>query len=252
MVKAIKITLLILVCLCLVAFMYAFIKSDFKFSNMTAKLVFDEQYELKDIESINIDVTSSDIKIYESSDDKINVKIYSDDKDNIKVNEDEKTLSIVNKQKGAVCFGFCFGNRKVELYVPKDYLGKFDIHATSGDIVSSLATSNDYNIRVTSGDIKIDNVNSLTGKATSGDIEIERLNSYINFKTTSGDIDIDIATINKDSSIKVTSGDVEINKFSGAYVNASAKSGDINVSNNDRHAEYELTITTTSGDIEIN
>ena len=251
MVKALKILCLVLVCMVLVLFMFAFIRSDFKFSNMTAKLMRDEEYELKEISKINIDVTSSDIKIYESEDDKIKVKIYSDEKDNIKIVEDEKELSIINKQKGAVCFGFCFGNRRIELYVPKTYEGAFKIKATSGDIISNITTFNDYDIKVTSGDIQIDNVKALTGKATSGDIEIERLDSYINFQTTSGDINIDLVTLTKNSSIKVTSGDIEINKVTNAYVDASVKSGDVSVSNNDRKAEFELKIKTTSGDVTV-
>lgn len=252
MVKALKIISLLLVCAVLVLFMYAFIKSDFKFSNMTAKLVKEEEFELKEIEKISVSVKSSDIKIYESDDDKIKVKVYSDERDNITITEEEKELIISNKQKGIVCFGFCFGNRRIELYVPKTYEGAFDIKATSGDIISNIDTFNDYNIHVTSGDIQIDNVGAFTGKATSGDIEIERVNKYITFQTTSGDIDIDMVTLTKNSSIKVTSGDIEINKVTNAYVNASAKSGDINVVNNDRMAEFELTIKATSGDIDVN
>ena len=58
--------------------------------------------------------------------------------------------------------------------------------------------------------------------------------------------------VKENSSIKVTSGDVEINKLTGAYVDASAKSGDIKVKDNDRLAKYELIIKTTSGDVEVN
>ncbi|MBR5662351.1 MAG: DUF4097 family beta strand repeat protein [Bacilli bacterium] len=252
MIKAIKITLLVLVCLCLVGFMIAFIKSGFDFSKMKAELVYDEKYEADGIKTILVDTKSSDINIYESDDEEIKIKIYSDKKDKINVNKTDNEISIVNKQTSQMCFGFCFGNRKIDIYVPKTYEGKFEIKTTSGDIKSDLETSNDYKIKVTSGDIKIDRVNSLSGSATSGDIEIKEISSSINFKTTSGDIEIDMFDVKANSSIKVTSGDVEINQLTGAYVDASAKSGDIKVKNNDRHADYELIIKTTSGDIEVN
>ena len=232
--------------------MIAFMKSGFKFSNMKATLVYDETFELDDIDNIVVNVKSSDINIYEYAGKEINVTIYSDKKDKISVNKNGNELVVNNKQKSPVCFGFCFGNRKIDIYVPKEYEGKFTIDATSGDIKSDLETYNDYKIKVTSGDIKIDKVKSLSGRATSGDIEIKEINSSINFKTTSGDIEIDIFDAKADSSIKVTSGDVEINKLTNAYVDASAKSGDIKVKNNDRHAPYELTIKTTSGDVEVN
>lgn len=252
MIKAIKITLLVLVCVCLVGFMIAFIKSGFDFSKMKAELVYNESFESENIDTILVDLRSSDVNIYESDTDKFVVKIYSDKKDGIDVNKTEKELKIINKQKTQVCFGFCFGNRKVEIYVPNTYNGKFDIHTTSGDIRSDLETYNDYKIKVTSGDIQIDKIKSLTGSATSGDLEIKEISSSINFKTTSGDIEIDMFDVKENSSIKVTSGDVEINKLTGAYVDASAKSGDIKVKDNDRLAKYELIIKTTSGDVEVN
>ena len=251
MVKAIKITLLSIVCVALVCFMVALIRNGFSFENMKRKLIYNETYEVTNIEEIKIKSRSSDINIYEADDDKITVKVYGQEKNKVDVTNEDGKLTINLKNKSTVCFGICLGN-KMEIYLPKDYEGSFDIETTSGDIESELKTYNDYTINVTSGDIELNNVKSLVGHATSGDIEIDKLSSYIDFKTTSGDIDIDEFTVNKNSSIKVTSGDVTIKKCENAYVEASAKSGDIDVNKNDRHAEFELKIKTTSGDIEIN
>ena len=99
MIKAIKITLLVLVCVCLVGFMIAFIKSGFDFSKMKAELVYNESFESENIDTILVDLRSSDVNIYESDTDKFVVKIYSDKKDGIDVNKTEKELKIINKQK---------------------------------------------------------------------------------------------------------------------------------------------------------
>lgn len=252
MVKAIKITILSLICLALVGFMVAFIKGGFDFSNMKSKLILEKSYDLNEISLVNIDVRSADIYIYESDDDKVNIKVYANEKEKVITEIDDEKLSINMRNKSNVCFGFCFSSKKIELYMPKSYEGSFDIKATSGDIKSTLDTFNGYNINVTSGDIELDHVSSLTGHATSGDIEIGSINSYINFKTTSGDIEIDKLSLEKNSSIKVTSGDVTIEKANNVYVDTDVKSGDVDVKGNDRHAEYELKIKTTSGDIEVN
>lgn len=252
MVKALKITILSLICIALVFFMIAIIKGGFDFTDMKSELIFEKSYELNNINLIDVNVKSSDIYIYESDDDNINIKVYGREKDKALVNEDENTLSIELNNKSNVCIGFCFGSRKIEIYVPTSYEGEFKIKATSADIKSDLKTYNDYNIVVTSGDIELNSAASLTGKATSGDLEINDINKYINFKATSGDIEIDNFIVNKNSSISVTSGDITIDKCKNAYIDASAKSGDIEIKNNDRHAEYELKINTTSGDIEIN
>lgn len=252
MVKAIKITILSLLCISLVLFMFMFIENGFKFSNSKVKLVFEESYDINDINKISLIAKSSDINIYESKDDKLNVKVYSEKKDDVKITNENNVFEISNVQKGTICFGFCFADRKINIYVPKSYEGSFKIKTTSGDIKSELATFNDYNISVTSGDIELYNASSLVGSATSGDVEIEEINSSIDFKTTSGDIEIERLTLTKNSMIKVTSGDISIDRANNAYINSSVKSGDIDVKNNDRHAEYELVIKTTSGDIEVN
>ena len=252
MIKALKITVLVLICLALVGFMISFIHSGFNFSNMKAELVKEEEIELADIKNISVIAKSSDINIYDTDGEKVIVKFYSDKKSNIDITTEEKELKIDSRQKGSICFGFCFGNRRIDVYVPKTYDGKFTIKTTSGDIKSELDKNNDYEIKVTSGDIKIDKLKSLVGSATSGDLEIEEISESIDFRPTSGDIDIDIFDVNKNSSIKVTSGDVEINKLTNAYVATSVKSGDVKINGNDRHAKYELVIKTTSGDIEVN
>ena len=251
MIKALKITILLIICVALVGFMIAFISGGFDFKKMKTKLVFDEKYELGELNKINVDVKSSDIYFYKSEDDKINIKVYAREKEKAKVNINNNELSVNMKNKSNVCFGFCFGSKKIEIYVPENYLGEFNVKATSGDIKSNLNTFNKYEINVTSGDIEIDNVSSLTGHATSGDVEIGSINSYINFKTTSGDIDIDDVSLEKDSFIKVTSGDISIDKVNNAYVKTDVKSGDVDIKNNDRHAPFELNIKTTSGDIEV-
>ena len=251
MLKAIRITLLSLICVALVVFMIALINNGFSFKNMKRKLIYNESLELTNIEKINIKSKSSDINIYESDSDQIIIKVYGNEKNKVDVINEEDTLSINLRSKSNVCFGICLGS-KIDVYVPSTFEGKFNIDTTSGDINSELSSYNDYVINVTSGDIELNNANSLAGKATSGDVEINKLNSYIDFKTTSGDIEIDEFIVNKNSSIKVTSGDVSIDKCLNAYVEASVKSGDIDINKNDRHAEFELKITTTSGDIEVN
>lgn len=251
MVKAIKITLLSIVCIALVLFMVTLINNGFKFENIKPKLIFEETYEITDINKIDVFVKSSDINIFESEDDKIKVEIHGSNKDRVIVDNKDGSLSIDVKRKKKVCIGICYGN-KINIYVPKEYEGAFNIESTSGDISSKLQSYNDYKIKVTSGDIKLNNVKNLSGKSTSGDVEINNISESINFVSTSGDYDINYFEVNKDSSIKVTSGDVEIDTLKNAYVNASVKSGDIDIKKNDRYAEYELKIKTTSGDIEVN
>lgn len=253
MVKAIKITLLSLLIVCLVGIMVSFMTGNFNFKTKS-KLIYDNEFELSEIKDFDIDVRSMDVKIVESENEKVRIKIYAPEEKAIDVEKDEDgNISIKqNRKVSNVCVGFCFNqNTDITIYLPKEYDGKFNIKATSGDITSEVKNYLSYDINVTSGDVELKNVDSLTGKTTSGDVEIENIKSYIKYKTTSGDFEIDSLTITKDSYIEATSGDVDIDETSNIYVNATAKSGDIKIKNNDRHAEYELNIKTTSGDITV-
>lgn len=250
--KTLHITILSIVTLALVAFMVLLLRGDINLKKFykKAKLVYSETYNVEDVKSIDIDVTSSDINIVKSSDDNIKVEVYTYSKDDAKLDLKDNRLSIVSKQthSGFVLFG---GGNKVIVYVPDKYEGKFDIESTSGDVYSKLDTYNDYKIKLTSGDIEITNLKSLEGQTTSGDVELGKVTSYIDYKTTSGDYEIESIKLEKDSYISATSGDVEIEEVENAYIETSVKSGDVKIEKNDRKAEYVLKIKTTSGDIEV-
>lgn len=250
MVKVIKITFLSLIILALITFMILFMNGDFKFKSYKSTLIYDEIYEINNINKVSVNVKSSDINFYKSDTDKAIIKVYGRKKDKVTVSEKDSALYI-EKEKTERCVGFCFGEVKIDIYLPNSYEGKIDVKATSGDITSRLNTFNDYTFKVTSGDVEIEKASSIVGKTTSGDLELGNVTSYIDFVATSGDVEIDNLTITKNSSIEVTSGDIEIDNIGDMYISTSVKSGDVKINNNNRHAEYELSIKTTSGDINV-
>ena len=266
--KIIKILLIILLTILVVGLIAVFVlllnnKIDLNISQ--SKLIYDEIIT-ESFNNIQVSTKSLDIKLIKSNNLKANVKVY-DRKDNeLSVKVEDNTLKIENERHTSWCF-LCFGESKVVISLPeKEY--DLVVNATSGDIESQVdlnnativTTSGDIDftkvnelvLTVTSGDIEINEVNSITVTSTSGDVEIGKINNSLNIETTSGDIDIDNLTIMKDSNIKVKSGDVTINKRSdNIYCNATAISGDVKITNNNRHADYELKIDTKSGDINV-
>ena len=266
--KIIKILLIILLTILVVGLIAVFVlllnnKIDLNISQ--SKLIYDEIIT-ESFNNIQVSTKSLDIKLIKSNNLKANVKVY-DRKDNeLSVKVEDNTLKIENERHTSWCF-LCFDESKVVISLPeKEY--DLVVNATSGDIESQVdlnnativTTSGDIDftkvnelvLTVTSGDIEINEVNSITVTSTSGDVEIGKINNSLNIETTSGDIDIDNLTIMKDSNIKVKSGDVTINKTAdNIYYNATATSGDVKITNNNRHADYELKIDTKSGDIKV-
>lgn len=266
--KIIKILLIILLTILVVGLIAVFVlllnnKIDLNISQ--SKLIYDEIIT-ESFNNIQVSTKSLDIKLIKSNDLKANVKVYDRKDSELSVKVEDNTLKIENERHTSWCF-LCFGESKVVISLPeKEY--DLVINATSGDIESQVdlnnativTTSGDIDftkvnelvLTVTSGDIEINEVNSITITSTSGDVEIGKVNNSLNIETTSGDIDIDNLTIMKDSNIKVKSGDVTINKTAdNIYYNVTAPRGDVKITNNNRHADYELKIDTKSGDIKV-
>ena len=223
--------------------------------NKKVKLMSENEYSLSEFNKINISTTSSDIKIMHSDDEKVKVKVYATDDDKVvnEVKDNELNVSIKAKNRFNFCF-FCFvkGNKRMEIYLPKEYAGSFDVKLTSGDLKAASYPNAKLKARFTSGDLEINSIKDATIRLTSGDVKINKINNYAHIKATSGDIKIDKFNINKDSYIKITSGDVVIKETSDAYINAKVTSGDIDINNSNRKAEHELKIKATSGDISVN
>lgn len=224
----------------------------FNFNNSNTELIDSIESEPDSINTIKINVISTDIEIKESTSN-IKLEYYSNsDKNPELIIEDNKIILDENKFDLA-CIGFCNVNRKAILYIPSNYEGNFNIETVSGDIKSGINLTGDLNIKTTSGDISLQEVNNLDIKTTSGDIEIKTINNRISLDTTSGDVDIVKIKIKENSSIKTISGDVEItDNTSNCYIETSSTSGDIKVNKSDRKSDIELKIKTTSGDIEVN
>ena len=266
----VKLSILSVLALILIGLFIVLLTSDIKFNFTTksnSKLVFDNNIT-EEFNKIDIDTKSMDIKFEQSSDDTVNIKVYDKDDKNLSVKVEDETLQISSTGKN-VCVFFCFINKKeIVISLPQKYYDLI-VNSQSGDITSKIDFNNvnistksgDINfnkidsadIKVISGDIDIKEVNSLNCDSKSGDLTIKNINNYIKAETTSGDIRIDNIKLSSDSSIKVTSGDVKIKSADeNIYFNTKVTSGDVKINSNNRKAEYELNIKTTSGDIIVN
>lgn len=240
---------------------------NFNFDDKT-ELIYEKNYLNEEINDIVIKSISSDIIFKESIDNEIKVTIYGDKSDNLKVNLENNILSIDYDIKNNFCIGICSLDDKIIINIPLTYDKEININTTSGDIKGIDLTNANLTLSSTSGDIKINNINksnikttsgdvninkttNTTIKTTSGDVEIKDVTEKLNVKTTSGDVEIDNLILKEDSKINTTSGDVEIDKINNIYVDTTTKSGRVDIKNNDRKADYELKIETTSGDISV-
>lgn len=288
--KILKIVLLSIAVIALTGFMvfvliFKNLNFSFNFKSEEYNMVFDEKYNISDVNLINLDVIDADVYVKYGDTDEVRMQIFDKDVDKFKVSFENGTLKLNYDIRSSLCIGICMFNRKVIVYLPKEYsknlviesasgdielgslsLAQLDISTASGDVLvrgasklkvktaSGNVTANDINeldVKTISGDIELANIKNVKCHTTSGEINIHEIDGYLDISTVSGDVDIKNVNLTNNSSISTVSGEVDVSLVNSVYINTSTKSGDIDVYKNDRFSEIQLDIQTTSGDIEV-
>ena len=268
--KGAKITLIIILVVLVIALInfmvYAIINKngEFKLSLIgfgdNTEIIFEKEYNPEQLNSICVDVSSSNVKIEKANTDKIKITAYGDRKDKINETINENELSIIKEDSKVFIFTmFYWCREEIIIQVPNHCDETFNIQTSSGDIiVPDLDTNNlqlktssgkiecgnihNGKIETSSGDILIGNGNEVTIQATSGDITAGNFNS-LSAKASSGDIEI--GRINEDATVKTVSGTITLD---GANrLKAEVTSGNININDIESYCE----LSTTSGNIRI-
>lgn len=266
--KGAKITLIIILVILVIALInfmiYAIVNKngEFKlsligFGDNTA-MIFEKEYNPEELNNINVDVSSSNVKIEKADIDKIKITAYGEKEDKIKEVMNENELSITKENTKIFIFTMLYWCREeIIIQVPNNCDEEFNIKTSSGDIIVpdlegdniELKTAsgkiqcgniNNGNIETSSGDILIGNGNEVTLKVSSGNIKAGDFNK-LSAEASSGDIEI--GTISEDAKVKTASGKITLN---GANkLKAEAISGDIKINSIENNCE----ISSTSGNI---
>lgn len=258
--KGAKITLIIILVILVIALInfmiYAIVNKngEFKlsligFGDNTA-MIFEKEYNPEELNNINVDVSSSNVKIEKADIDKIKITAYGEKEDKIKEIMNENELSITKENTKIFIFTMLYWCREeIIIQVPNNCDEEFNIKTSSGDIIVpdlegdniQLKTAsgkiqcgniNNGNIETSSGDILIGNGNEVTLKASSGNIKAGDFNK-LSAEASSGDIEIGI--ISEDAKVKTASGKITLN---GANkLEAEAISGDIKINSIENYCE---------------
>lgn len=251
------------------------------------EMLFQEEYSISEVEDINVIATSSKVKVLEGTSDKVKVTVYGAEGEKVKAGIQDKKLKVEKENNMLYILAFFFYYKEeIMIELPKDYARELQIKTSSGNIeMISLKEANiqaetssgnitcgdikNGDLRTTSGKIEVESLKEGETKSTSGKIEIGETNNIIAQNTSggivinkvngscdlaskSGSIKIEELIISNNSSIKTTSGNVKVISGENMYIETSTNSGSVKVNGNDRKAEVELKIQTTSGSIKVN
>ncbi|MEN0057718.1 MAG: DUF4097 family beta strand repeat-containing protein [Bdellovibrio sp.] len=204
---------------------------------------------------IVLKVVSSDISIKKSAGSEIVItanglldKSKSDQLLETKISSDELVISEPDNE--AV--------RKVSIQVelPASYTQALDIIAVNGDIAAEGLTLNDLSVKTVSGNVTFNNLNAKSWSlhSVSGDIKADSSSfTKISGKTVSGEIEI-TNQIPAQIDFTSVSGDVKMKlaKTDNIFFNLKSLSGSINNKHgSNRKGDFEVNVSTASGDIEI-
>lgn len=252
-----KIVLLVIVASIVTSFIvFAIVcPNQFQFSlgyQSSKEVIYQKDYSQEEIESIAVDNKSVDVFLEKSNDSNIHLKVYGEKKrkNKYEINLENKKLQIKRKGEVNFCIGFCSYEERIILYLPEEYEKDIKINSLSGDITTRNQLAVNLDIITKSGDILSEEINQLKANTISGDIQVKRV-TMIELKTTSGDVEIDSLMLLKNSKIRTISGDVLIDRVNDIYIETNTMSGDVEVVKNNRYANILLSVTTTSGNIEI-
>lgn len=137
------------------------------------------------------------------------------------------------------------------------FTGTANLALSSGDLQLRASSFDALNVSISSGEVKIDNTTctgAFTLASSSGDVELNRLSAAsIHCDTSSGEITFN--GLSADAvDMKSSSGDIE-GTLSGKPQDYTAKSstssGSVHISGDASGGEKQLTVKTSSGDIDI-
>ena len=255
----------------LIMFVLVMTFNGWNFKNLSKQEYVMNTYEItEDFESIIIGVTTADVKILPSTDNKCKIEIYEDKSNPHKAEVTNKTLTI-EKQKSNVFSIFNFESSKITAYIPNQQYKSLFIEVTTGDIDLDTVNVESLDFYVTTGDVSVKNVNcsetviinSNTGKTDLTNINCKNLkvngttnNAILNNVIASEKLELrittgDITLNNCDAAeiyIKVTTGDVSGNLLTGKTFDVHTTTGDKNVPGTTGGI---CKIESTTGDINI-
>ena len=219
----------------------------------SSNIIFEEQFETKDIKKIDINQDAGNIIFKQSTDGFIKVTIYGENKDEVKVNLKNSELEIDYTHKNNVeIFNFIDKKSEIIIYVPSDFSEEINIGNNYGNIEIIDLENITVNINSDSGDIQLGKVKNANIKNNYGNIDVKEILNKCDIEADCGNIKIDKVKIQENSLIKANLGNITINNTNDIYIDAEVDLGTLNINKNNRASEITLKIHNDCGNIEIN
>lgn len=222
--------------------------------NISSNLVKEEVFDASEIEKIKVDIKSGKIKVVSDDakeDSKIVAKLYAKEEDWISLRDTKNSIEI--KDESDECHFFCFNwdGVSVELFVPKDYAGSFNIDTSYGDVELGDFKHASVSLDSSAGDIEIGSVKDVNANLSAGDFKLGNCYGRVRIDNSMGNVEIDKLDITENSEIELSMGNVEIKQIGDVNVEAKVDMGDSSVENSNPKSDVTLRIENSMGNITV-
>lgn len=262
--KGVIITLIILLSIIiffLVIFLVMYLKGDINFENRTlsigsksTNIIYDKQFELKDINRIDIKQDAGDVIIKENAENYIKVVLYGENEMNAQVEINNGNLNIDNThhRKSFVFLNFGVTSNDIIIYIPSSYSNEIKVKNDYGKCEVENLENATADIGCDAGNIELGKIKNAILKCDYGNIEVKEIMNKCDIRADCGNIKIDTANIKENSNIIADLGNVEINNTNDIYIDTDVDLGKTNINKNNRNADITLKIKCDCGNITIN
>ena len=223
-------------------------------SNVSSNLVAEEIITADDINSINARIKSGKLKIVstEAGDDaKIVAKMYAKEKDWIRFDRSDNKIEIEDKSNDCRFFCINWEGVSVELSVPENYVGDFNIDTSYGDVEIGDFKSATIKLDSSAGDVGIGSAKNITASLSAGNFGLGNCYGRVRIDNSMGNVEIDRLDIIDDSDIELSMGNVEIRTVGNVRVDAKTDMGNSSVSGGNPKADVTLRIENSMGNITV-
>lgn len=251
-----SIILLSVIIFCLVIFLVTYLcggKIGFmSIGTKKSEVIYDKEFKLENIESIDIKQDAGNIIFEETSNDKIQVVAYGENAEDIKVDLSNNNLVIdYTKQKRFIFFNFGNIKNDIIVYIPSNYYNEIKIKNDLGNCEISNLENATLDIDCNAGNVEVEKIKNAKIKCDMGKVKIKEILNKCDIDVDSGSVEITKLSIKENSKIKADLGNVDISETNDIYIESSVDLGKATINGSNRNSNVTLKIECDCGNINV-
>jgi len=223
-------------------------------SNISSNLVAEESISAEDINDIKIRIKAGKLKIVSekaSEDNKIVAKFYAKEKDRINLDLTKNSINIEDRSEDCRFFCINWDGINIELFVPEDYAGDFDIDTSYGDVEIGDFKLATMKLNSSAGNIELGSAKNVSAELSAGNFELGSCYGRVRIDNSMGNVEIDHLDITEDSTIDLSMGNVAIRNVGDVRVDANTDMGESSVNGGNPKSDVTLKIDNSMGNITV-